>query len=103
MQNFTKVAGLTVINCTFEQQGGALANTGITGIINGAFAPDNLIDHCFFLWDGPAAAYYSVYAAGNGAFRNCFIEDGTAYLYPGSQATFTNCRSYTTGNLLSLP
>jgi hypothetical protein len=103
VQSFSKEDGLTVINCTFDQQGGALANSGITAIMNLALAPDNVFDHCFFFWDGGVPAYYALYAAGNGTFKNCFIEDGAAFLYPGSQCTFTSCRNFTTGSLLSLP
>jgi hypothetical protein len=102
-QSFSKVNGLTLYNCTLEQEGGPLTNSGVTAIVNLALAPDNVFDHCFFLWDGSVPAYYAIYSGGSGTYRNCYIEDGAGYLYPGSGATFTNCRSYTTNNLLTLP
>jgi len=102
-QSFTKIDGLTVLNCTFDQEGGPLANTGITAAVNLALAPDNVFDHCFFTWDGSAPAYYTIYAAGSGTFKNCFIEGGTSYLYPGSQSTFINCRDYKSNKQLRLP
>lgn len=104
VQSFTKIGGLDIYNCTFEQEGGPLANTGVTAICNLALAPDNVFDRCFFLWDGAEIpAYYALYAAGTGTFQNCFIEPGASFLYPGSGCTFTNCRNYDTNALLTLP
>jgi len=104
VQSFTKIDGLDIYNCTFEQGSGSLSGSGVTAICNLAVAPDNVFDRCFFLWeDGEVPAYYALYAAGSGTFQNCFIEPGASFLYPGSGCTFTNCRNYDTNALLTLP
>lgn len=101
--------GTSFTNVVFMQQGGPIANTGVTAAIN--YVGDGTIfDGCFFLWDGEAPAWYTVYISGPRVIvRNSWFDaasGGDGYVYPNTPAimpTFTNNRNYRTNQLLDLP
>lgn len=97
--------GITFTNVAFVQQGGPLANTGVTAVIN-YHGAGTVFDGCWFLWDGPVPAYYTVYIDGPGnVVKRSWFGSGAAYVYPSSDtmATYDSNRNVDTGALLTLP
>jgi hypothetical protein len=100
-------SGMTFTNVAFVQQGGSLNNSGVTAAIN-YHGANSTFDGCWFLWDGPAPAYYNVYIDGPGnVVKNSWFDgdNGAGFVYPSSEtmATYTNNRNVDTGALLNLP
>jgi len=91
-------------NVAFVQQGGPLANSGVTATIN-YHGTNAVFDGCWFLWDGPTPAYYAVYIDGPGnVVKNSWFGSGAGYAYPypsGKQAIFINNRNVDTGQLIN--
>jgi hypothetical protein len=93
----------------FVQQGGPLANSGVTAVIN-FHGSDAVFDGCYFLWDGPTPTYWTVYIDGPGnVVKNSWFDSGAGYVFPystqspGTAATYVNNHNYDTGELLTLP
>lgn len=85
-------------------QAGPLNHTA-TATINW-HGTDTVFDTIWFDWDGPAAAYFTVYVEGrNNVVKNSFFAPASGYVYPDSRphATYTNNRDIRTGALLNLP
>jgi hypothetical protein len=67
---------------------------------------DTVFDTIWFDWDGPAAAFFTVYVEGrNNVVRNSYMAPTGGYVYPDSRphATYSNNRDLYTGAALSLP
>lgn len=98
-------SGYRFTNVAFIQQGGSINNSGVTAVIN-FHGNDTVFDGCWFLWDGPAPTYHTVYIDGqNTIVKNSWFDSGAGYVYPSSEhmATYQNNRNVDTGALLNLP
>jgi hypothetical protein len=113
---------MTFKNVAFVQQGGPLTSTvngvqqlsGVTATIN-VRANNSTFDGCYFIWDGQAPTYYTVYLYGsNTTIKNSKFAKGlggyTAQprkLANGSweapTPTYVNNIDYDTGKPISLP
>lgn len=94
-------SGYSFTNVAFVQQGGPLANSGVTATIN-FHGRDAVFDGCWFIWEGTEApAYYTAYLDGiNTTVRNSrFSAGASGYIYPGStnNPIFSNNVDYLTG------
>lgn len=96
-------SGYRFTNVAFIQQGPN--NHTATATIN-FHGSDTVFDGCWFLWDGPTAAYYVVYINGpRNLVKDSWFASGAAYVYPDSDtlATYSGNRNVDTGELLQLP
>ena len=99
-------SGYRFTNVAFVQQGGALANSGVTAAIN-FHGSDTVFDGCWFVWDGHTPAYYAAYIDGiNTVVKNSWFQKGAGnYIYPDSSnnATYQNNKDFMSGEAVSFP
>ncbi|MCA9344481.1 hypothetical protein KC946_01465 [Candidatus Saccharibacteria bacterium] len=103
LQSASYGSGYKFTNVAFIQEGGPRENTGVTATINFS-GINSVFDGCWFIFDGPRPAVYTVYIAGkNNTVKNSWFDgaDGN-YVYPDSNpgATYTNNRNFRTGEAI---